>query len=91
MRLFVIGHFSKGKSTVLAALRKMKQIRTFDERANRYLDPDSHLTEDGTYILQSVVVIPHDTCIVHSVGGTSVKCVVHCSTCSASWTMFCIL
>ena len=47
MRLFVIGHFSKGKSTVVAALRKMRQSSTFDERAKRFVDPDYHLTEDG--------------------------------------------
>ena len=48
MRLFVIGHFSKGKSTVIAALRRKRQSRTFDERTRRTLDPNCHLTEDGT-------------------------------------------
>ena len=47
MRLFVIGHFSKGKTSVIGALRKTKQLRTFDERADRHLGPDFHLTEDG--------------------------------------------
>lgn len=47
MRLFVIGHYSKGKSTVVAALRREKQSSTFDERTKRFVDPDYHLTEDG--------------------------------------------
>ena len=49
MRLFVIGHFSKGKSTVVAALRKMRQSSTFDDRAKRLVDPDYQLTEDGIH------------------------------------------
>ena len=49
MRLFVIGHFSKGKSTLIAALRKTRQTSIFDERSRRLLDPDYHLTEDGKY------------------------------------------
>ena len=50
MRLFVIGHFSKGKSSVVAALRKEKPSSTFDERTKRYVDPNYQLTEQGTCI-----------------------------------------
>lgn len=51
MRLFVIGHFQKGKSTLIAALRRRQQSSSFDERTKRSLDPDYHLTEDGMYVV----------------------------------------
>lgn len=47
MRLFMIGHFQKGKSTLIAALRRRQQSSCFDERTKRLLDPEDQLTEDG--------------------------------------------
>jgi Leucine-rich repeat (LRR) protein len=68
MRLFVIGHFSKGKTSVIGALRKTKQLRTFDERAGRHLDPDYHLTEDER---QSTVGIQCDRWVYKKAGATT--------------------
>ena len=50
MRLFVIGHYRKGKSTVMAALRGTKESSHFDDRAKRLLDPSDHLTPEGTSV-----------------------------------------
>ena len=65
MRLFVIGHFSKGKSTLIAALRKTRQTSIFDERSRRFLDSDYHLTEDGECLHACVMFLRLYSLLVH--------------------------
>lgn len=51
LRLFIIGHYHKGKTTLLAGLRGKKQSSTFDERAKRPLDLGDlqQLSPEGTH------------------------------------------
>ena len=58
MRLFVIGHYYKGKSTLIAALRRSKQSSFFDNRVKRLQEPDFQLTDEG----MTLYTHHHSTC-----------------------------
>jgi len=44
MRLFFIGHFHKGKTTLLASLRGRRAESSFDQRVKRFLEGSDSYT-----------------------------------------------
>lgn len=61
LRLFVIGHYHKGKTTLLASLRGKKQSTTFDERAKRPMDVSDfqQLSPEGRTTMHITTSLAH--------------------------------
>ena len=56
MRLFIIGHFHKGKTTLLSLLRGRRADSSFDQRVKRIQNGGStlNLTQEGSFLSGSL-------------------------------------